>query len=211
MLIAVDLFKRDAEYSLLLGCSAAEQQSIQDFSNSGAMRVYLVPRRPDRNALFHGRRSVRRFRDDPIPEDILAQVLEAATLAPSAHNSQPWRFAVLASREVKERLAQAMGADFLRDLTGDGVQLEEARRQVQRSQERILGAPVAVVLCLDRSVEDLYPDAAPAGRQPPDDDPERRPRRWEPAPGGARPRSGWGVDVRPAFRPGSRAPGAGLA
>ena len=51
-----------------------------------------------------------------------------------------------------------MGADFLRDLTGDGVQLEEARRQVQRSQERILGAPVAVVLCLDRSVEDLYPD-----------------------------------------------------
>jgi F420 biosynthesis protein FbiB-like protein len=112
----------------------------------------------DKNALFKGRRSVRRFRDDPIPEDILAQVLEAATLAPSAHNSQPWRFAVLLSREVKERLAQAMGADFLRDLTGDGVEPEEAQRQVERSRQRILGAPVAVVLCLDRSIEDSYPE-----------------------------------------------------
>jgi coenzyme F420-0:L-glutamate ligase/coenzyme F420-1:gamma-L-glutamate ligase len=158
VIISVDLFKRDAEYSILLGCSPADQQTILDFSNSGLMRVYLLPRRPDKNALFRGRRSVRRFRDDPVPQDVLRQVLEAATLAPSAHNSQPWRFAVLASREVKERLAQAMGADFLRDLASDGVDLEEARRQVERSRERILGAPVAVVLCLDRSVEDLYPE-----------------------------------------------------
>jgi coenzyme F420-0:L-glutamate ligase / coenzyme F420-1:gamma-L-glutamate ligase len=111
-----------------------------------------------KNALFQGRRSVRRFRDAPVPEGILVQVLEAATLAPSAHNSQPWRFAVLAGQQVKERVAQAMGADFLRDLLSDGIELEEARRQVERSRERILSAPVAVVLCLDRTAEDIYPD-----------------------------------------------------
>jgi F420 biosynthesis protein FbiB-like protein len=108
--------------------------------------------------LFETRRSVRRFRSDPVPQLVLEQVLEAATLAPSAHNCQPWRFAILVGQEAKEDLAQAMGADFLRDLTGDGIDLQEAQRQVERSRQRILGAPVAVVLCLDRSTEDIYPD-----------------------------------------------------
>ncbi len=59
--------------------------------------------------LFEGRRSVRRFRSDPVPEHVLAQVLEAATLAPSAHNSQPWRFAVLWAKAVKERAGAGDG------------------------------------------------------------------------------------------------------
>jgi F420 biosynthesis protein FbiB-like protein len=158
VLVSVDLFKRDTEYSLLLGCSEADQQAILRFSNSGDLRVYLLPRHPNKNELFEGRISVRNFRSDPVPENLLMQILEAAILAPSAHNCQPWRFAVLLAQPVKERLVEAMGADFLRDLLADGIQLEEAQRQVQRSRERILGAPVTIVLCLDRSAEDIYPD-----------------------------------------------------
>jgi coenzyme F420-0:L-glutamate ligase / coenzyme F420-1:gamma-L-glutamate ligase len=108
--------------------------------------------------LLQTRRSVRRFRSEPVPRPVLEQILEAATLAPSAHNCQPWRFAVLTSQETKERLAQAMGADFMRDLMGDGLDLQEAQRQVERSRQRILEASVVVVLCLDRSAEDTYPD-----------------------------------------------------
>lgn len=101
---------------------------------------------------------MRRFRSDPVPRPVLEQILQTATLAPSAHNCQPWRFAVLVGQEAKENLAQAMGADFLRDLMGDGLDLQEAQRQAERSRQRILGAPVVVVLCLDRSTEDIYPD-----------------------------------------------------
>ena len=158
VIVSVDLFKGDAEFSILLGCSEADQQAILNFSNSGAMRVYLLPRHPDAIELFRGRKSVRRFRSDPVPGLVLERVLEAATLAPSTHNCQPWRFAVLTDQPVKERLAQAMGAVFLHDLTSDGVELQEARRQIQRSRERIMAAPAVIVLCLDRSTIDIYPD-----------------------------------------------------
>ena len=45
------------------------------------------------------RRSIRRFRDDPIPEETLQAILTAATQAPSGKNRQPWRFVVV--REEK--------------------------------------------------------------------------------------------------------------
>ena len=52
-------------------------------------------RRPTADAVLRGRRSVRRYIDQPIPETMVRQLLGAATSAPSAHNRQPWRFAVL--------------------------------------------------------------------------------------------------------------------
>jgi nitroreductase len=42
-----------------------------------------------------GRRSIRKFKDTPIPEAILDAVLLAATQAPSGKNKQPWRFVVV--------------------------------------------------------------------------------------------------------------------
>lgn len=41
------------------------------------------------------RRSIRRFKDDPIPDQVLQAILTAATQAPSAKNRQPWRFVVV--------------------------------------------------------------------------------------------------------------------
>jgi nitroreductase len=41
------------------------------------------------------RRSIRKFRDQPVPDHLLRQVLHAATLAPSGKNRQPWRFHVV--------------------------------------------------------------------------------------------------------------------
>ncbi len=42
-----------------------------------------------------GRRSIRRYRPDPVPEGLVREVLEAGTWAPSAKNGQKWRFTVL--------------------------------------------------------------------------------------------------------------------
>jgi len=52
------------------------------------------------------RRSVRRYKPDPIPEDMLLKVLEAARLAPSAGNRQPWKFIVIRD-EKRIELARA--------------------------------------------------------------------------------------------------------
>ena len=41
------------------------------------------------------RRSIRQYKPDPAPDDIISQLLDCARLAPSASNRQPWRFVVL--------------------------------------------------------------------------------------------------------------------
>ena len=53
------------------------------------------------------RGSVRRYRDKSIPNDELLKILEAAALAQSAANRQPWQFIVVADPAMKERLVEA--------------------------------------------------------------------------------------------------------
>ncbi|MEM2885801.1 MAG: nitroreductase family protein [Thermoproteota archaeon] len=50
------------------------------------------------------RRSIRKYRPDPVPEEVLNQVLEAARLAPSGGNAQPWHFVVVKDPEKKRAL-----------------------------------------------------------------------------------------------------------
>jgi nitroreductase len=49
-------------------------------------------------------RAIRRLRPDPIADDVLHRVLEAATWAPTGGNRQPWRVIVVKERARKERL-----------------------------------------------------------------------------------------------------------
>ncbi len=108
--------------------------------------------------VIKNRRSIRRYGDRPVPEDIIRQVLEAARWGPSAHNRQPWRFAVLTSPSWKVRLARRMGEQFRADLLRDGAVPEDAERQVTRSVARISQAPAVIVLFLSMAVMDHYPD-----------------------------------------------------
>ncbi|UCH57385.1 MAG: nitroreductase family protein [Candidatus Bathyarchaeota archaeon] len=56
---------------------------------------------------IRARRSVRSYKSDLVPEEVLMRLLEAARLAPSAMNYQPWRFIVVRRQEVKERIARS--------------------------------------------------------------------------------------------------------
>ncbi len=105
------------------------------------------------------RRSIRRYRPDPIPRAWAAALLEAARWAPSAHNRQPWRFVVMENQDVRARLAQAMGERLAEDLRRDGVPEERIAEEVARSRERIVAAPLAVLVCLSMAEMDRYPDA----------------------------------------------------
>ena len=51
-----------------------------------------------------------------------------------------------------------MAVDFERDLRRDGLSPEKIQSQIKRSIERITSAPVAILLCLDMSDMDTYPD-----------------------------------------------------
>jgi len=57
--------------------------------------------------------SVRRYRPDPIPEEVLQRVLETARMAPSAANRQPWRILVARSEERRRAIARAYPREWL--------------------------------------------------------------------------------------------------
>lgn len=59
------------------------------------------------------RRSVRSYKPDPVPEEKLKKVLEAARLAPSAHNEQEWKFVVIRDAKRREQLSEAAGQSFI--------------------------------------------------------------------------------------------------
>jgi len=105
------------------------------------------------------RRSIRRFKPDPVPAEALERVLQTAAFAPSAHNDQPWRFAVLTSAENKSLLSETLAADFHRDLQMDGLPEADMQARLERSRRRINEAPVVIILCMDTSGMDDYPDA----------------------------------------------------
>ena len=58
--------------------------------------------------LIRCRRSIRRFRPEPIERKTIEQLLEAASWAPSAGNRQDWMFTVVTSDDLKGRMAQAV-------------------------------------------------------------------------------------------------------
>lgn len=74
------------------------------------------------------RRSTREFLGRPVQQDQIEEILEAARLAPSATNRQPWRFVILQQEKEKELIAEAVTQTF------------------------VVNAPVVFVCCLDRSV-----------------------------------------------------------
>jgi len=108
--------------------------------------------------LVSERRSIRRYESDAVPAEIVERILTAARWAPSAHNRQPWRFATLTAFHWKDRLARAMGERLQRDRLADGDAVAAIEQDVARSYARITGAPVVIVVALDMSDMDRYPD-----------------------------------------------------
>jgi nitroreductase len=72
--------------------------------------------------------AVRRFKDTPIPEPIVRQIVEAGRLTASGGNSQPWHFIVIRDKETLRRLGQ-----------------------LARTGPYIPQAPLAIVVATDRS------------------------------------------------------------
>lgn len=90
--------------------------------------------------------------------ELVEQILSAAIWSPSAHNRQPWRFAVVTDADQIERLASAMGGRLRRDLEADGVDESIIAADTSRSYARITGAPMLIVLCLSMVDMDSYAD-----------------------------------------------------
>lgn len=108
--------------------------------------------------LLRARRTVREFEDRKVPLNLVLKALEAATWAPSAHNSQPWRFVVIGRGSVRKMLVEAMSKKFMADLLRDRVPRSEAELIISSSSERFMNAPLLVMFCLAKRDLENYSD-----------------------------------------------------
>jgi len=76
------------------------------------------------------RRSIRKYTDRLIPDDMTRMLLDAAMSAPSARNTQSWHFIVIEDRKVLDLIPQ-----------------------VHPYADMVMGAPLAIVVCGDRGME----------------------------------------------------------
>jgi len=118
-----------------------------------------MPINVDAHEFLRSRRSIRRFKNLNIEKGLLNRIIETGCCAPSAHNSQPWRFAILTSPSSKHKLAEAMAAEFRNDLAAEAISQEGIEKRIEGSRSRIQNAPVVVILCLAQTDLDSYPDA----------------------------------------------------
>ncbi len=65
------------------------------------------------------RRSVRKFKDTPVPRELLDEVIAHATLAPNAGNRQPWTFIVIQDPALMKQLSDDSKASILDDIKAD--------------------------------------------------------------------------------------------
>jgi coenzyme F420-0:L-glutamate ligase/coenzyme F420-1:gamma-L-glutamate ligase len=107
--------------------------------------------------IMRQRRSVRRYADRPVNRALIERLLEAAMWAPSAHNRQPWRFAVIQDQDHQERLAGAMNAALRADLAADGLSPERIEAEASRRRDRLTRAPALILLCMTMADMDDYP------------------------------------------------------
>jgi len=104
------------------------------------------------------RRSIRRYRAQPVSRALVEEVLEAATWAPSSHNRQPWRFCVIVDGAVRDDLANRMADAWRSDLLADGMDTATVEKRIGVRRLRLMGAPVVIVPCLSMEEMDRYPD-----------------------------------------------------
>ena len=112
------------------------------------------------------RRSIRRYRPQPLPRELIERLIDAARYAPSAHNRQPWRFAILQDARPQGAAGRRHGRTAARRPRWPTATIRDAiERDVRRSYARITGAPVVIAVCCTLADMDVYPDAR-RGRRP---------------------------------------------
>jgi 5,6-dimethylbenzimidazole synthase len=115
--------------------------------------------------LLQKQRSIRRFKADPLPDEYIDRILEAARFAPSGANSQPWEIVTVKDKKIKDQIA-----DVFREASITNHKLGQTRpREEQHPGDRRLhkhpgfqDAPVFFVLFSDPRLEDTYPMSAQA-------------------------------------------------
>jgi nitroreductase len=115
---------------------------------------------PDLFEIIETTRSMRRLKPDPVPDELIARILQAGTCAANGGNTQRWRFLVIKDRKIKEAVQvfykrafdEVVGPRYLTAEPPPGVTKERYLRQHAATSyltDHFHEAPVWIVACLE--------------------------------------------------------------
>jgi len=144
---------------LLASLVSAAQMNAVD-STTGATK-HAVKADMESN-IWHtifNRRSVRKFKPDTIPQKDILRIIDAARMAPTSGNQQPWKFLVIKDRnkinEIKEACITASMAHY-NNQSDNKESKEQYTAKVRKTFEDYCSAPVYIVVLTDNN--SIYPD-----------------------------------------------------
>ncbi len=129
--------------------------------------------------VIQDRRSIREWTDEPVSEQDLAMILEAARQAPSGENAQPWRFIIVRDPATRKQLGALAGGGSGRRFTAEFVTQQMQARFVNLQDDAkkkaafekltsgqvsafLANAPLNIVVCGKKDVWDMPFDTAAA-------------------------------------------------
>jgi len=110
--------------------------------------------------LVKTRRTIRKFKADPVPDEYVEKIIEAGRWAPSGANSQPWEFIVIRDKEIKDRIVDIVNehGEYSRkvELTREeDLRFPSISRPVVEPGYK--NASVFIIFCGDPRTKEAYP------------------------------------------------------
>jgi nitroreductase len=138
---------------------SAQMNSPVADSKSSDMKVNTVNQESDIWTVFQNRRSVRNFKPDSIPQKDILKIIDAARMAPTSGNQQPWKFLVVRDKNkidlMKETCINSALDRF--DKNGNNTETrDQFREKVTRGFQGYFSAPVYIIVLTDN--KSMYPD-----------------------------------------------------
>jgi nitroreductase len=129
--------------------------------------------------IIQDRRSIREFTDEPVADQDLDLILEAARQAPSGENAQPWRFIIVKDEATRKKMGAIAGGGSGRRFTAEFVtqKMQERFKNLQDEEKRqkvfkkltsgqvsafMADAPINIVVCGKKDVWDMPYDTSAA-------------------------------------------------
>lgn len=135
---------------ITVSCTFAQnkQKGVTPFSNENA-----AIRDSSIWDVFQKRRSVRKYKPDAIPEADILKIIDAARMAPTSGNQQPWKFLIIRDKTKINELKEACIKNTLDNMNADEKQKKE--KEINTVFENYLSAPVYIVVLTDNN--SMYP------------------------------------------------------
>ncbi|MFZ1979457.1 MAG: nitroreductase family protein [Bacteroidota bacterium] len=119
----------------------------------------VAAQEPDFWNVIMKRRSVRKYKPDSIPDSALLKIINAARMAPTSGNQQPWKFLVVRDKKkIDEMEEKCIERSLLRydPANKQKITKEEYEKLIQASFDNYFSAPVYIVVLTDNN--SMYPD-----------------------------------------------------